>query len=165
MSLKSRQWDTPNKMHFESDFVTFNKQTNLISTGNVIANTQISSFIRPWKEKKCNGRIYPNGYLMLQDINKFHFLPEKIREFLVSHERDKECILYEFFCVDKNGLSDTFAYVITDDVNNYIMHDIICGYKASVKKRVSALLNILPYICSEESLAAEKSLTFLRRIL
>ena len=55
--MKSRTWDNPNKMHFESDYKLFNKQTNVISRGNVIANTQYSTYIRPYSKIKNYGYV------------------------------------------------------------------------------------------------------------
>ena len=37
--MKQPTWDTPNKMHFNSAFAAFNKQTNLITPGNAYCNT------------------------------------------------------------------------------------------------------------------------------
>ena len=54
--MKQIIWENPNKMHMDSGFKLFDKQTNLISTGNVFATTQRSVFIAPWREKARNDK-------------------------------------------------------------------------------------------------------------
>ena len=80
--MKKREWENPNKMRFESEFKTFNKQVNLITTGNAICNTQMSMFIRPYKETKCNGFENPEGHLMRWDLQYFSNIPQNIRKIL-----------------------------------------------------------------------------------
>ena len=54
------------KMILNTDFKKFNKQTNYISNGNVIANTQYSNYIRPY-----NTRINPVGEVVEKGYNYF----------------------------------------------------------------------------------------------
>lgn len=75
-------WDNPNKMHIESEYKTFNKQTNYIGTGNVIANTQFSTFVRPFTETKCNGYDFQEGHLQNYDLNNIS-TPQSIKDWIV----------------------------------------------------------------------------------
>lgn len=152
--MKKITWDNPNKMHFDSEFKTFNKQTNVISTGNVFANTQTSLFIRPYNETECNGRENPKGHLMNFDLQTFRSIPEPIREIIYDKTRERSVILYKFR-VWRGSYEDIFAYVITDDSHNYIRHCLCVEYGANYWKRYDALINILPYICNESSIPAE----------
>ena len=56
-----------NKMIINSKFKEFNKQTNLITSGNVIANTMWGLYIRPWSETESNGLTFKEGEIFEQD--------------------------------------------------------------------------------------------------
>ena len=86
--MKERKYNkTKMKQIVDSHWKLFNKQTNLIASGNVIANTQYSNVIRPWKETECNGRTNPFGRLMEFDLQGFkkHAIPDQQQ---VHHPRD-----------------------------------------------------------------------------
>ncbi len=68
--MKKVTWDNPNRQHFESPHKTFNRQTQCISTGNVIANTQYSNYVRPHSETECNGFTNDPGHLQNWDLTK-----------------------------------------------------------------------------------------------
>ena len=150
--LKKKIFDTPWKMHFESAFSAFNKQTNLISTGNVIANTQRSGYIRPWSERKCNRRDYPFGYLMEADLSSFRKVPPQIKRIIEDKNREEEIILYQFRVYNEHNEEEVFLHVLTDKNNNYMDHVVYVGYRKNLAKRLDAAKKILPYICHEESL-------------
>ena len=150
--MKKIVWETPNKMHFESAYRTFNKQVDVISTGNVFAYTQLSLFIRPYKETECNGFTRKPGELMEFDLQSFKHLPAAVKEIVCDKEREDSIILYEFRTW-KDGQKDVFAYVITDYDYNYITSCVLLSPGQNYMKRNDALLKILPYICTEESIA------------
>ena len=79
--MKKYEWINGNKMKFESGFKTFDKQTNYISKGAVISNTQYSSYIR-------------GNEFKFYDLELFHNLPNFIRDIL--NQIDYQTILYEF---------------------------------------------------------------------
>ena len=79
--MKKYEWINGNKMKFESGFATFDKQTNYISKGAVISNTQYSSYIRGDEFK-------------FYDLELFHNLPNFIRNIL--NQINYQTILYEF---------------------------------------------------------------------
>ena len=96
--MKEKTWDTPNKMHFASGFATFDRQTNIITTGNVIANTQYSWFIRSYYETECNGFSFPPGHLQMSDLKFFtkEGLPEEVVGFIRKIDTGESVILYNF---------------------------------------------------------------------
>lgn len=150
--MKKIEWETPNKMHFESAYKTFNKQVDIIATGNVAAYTQFSFIIRPYKQTECNGFTRKPGELMNFDLSAFKKLPIAVRKIVSDKEREDSIILYEFRTW-KDGQKDVFAYVITDYDYNYITSCVLLSRGQSYMKRNDALLKILPYICTEESIA------------
>ena len=79
--MKKYEWINGNKMKFESGFATFDKQTNYISKGAVISNTQYSNYIR--------GNEFRD-----YDLKLFHNLPNFIRNIL--NQINYQTILYEF---------------------------------------------------------------------
>lgn len=88
------------KMIINSDFKTFNNQTNCISSGNVIANTQYSNHIRPYKEIECNGKVNEKGHLRDYDLQFFGEGCNSwstIKDYIKSITTEKGCMLYEFF--------------------------------------------------------------------
>lgn len=97
--MKKHTWDNPNKMHFESPHRTFNRQTQCISTGNVIANTQYSNYIRAYSETECNGFDFALGHLQDYDLTKnivASSLPSHIREEIRRLTRENGGIVYNF---------------------------------------------------------------------
>ena len=79
--MKKYEWINRNKMKFESGFATFDKQTNYISKGAVISNTQYSNYIR--------GNEFRD-----YDLKFFRGLPNFIRNIL--NQINYQTILYEF---------------------------------------------------------------------
>lgn len=80
-----------NKMIINSGFVTFDKQTNYISSGNVISNTQYSGYIR-----KYNDIINPVG----QKVEKGHLFNFDLQYFNISNAmRDYIENLNEYICL------------------------------------------------------------------
>lgn len=82
------------KMIVNSDFKEFNKQTNCISSGNVIANTMIGWSIRPYDEVECNGKKFEKGELQNSDLEGFD-IHQELRNFI--KERGTKLYLYEIF--------------------------------------------------------------------
>ena len=79
--MKKYEWINGNKMKFESGFATFDKQTNYISKGAVISNTQYSNYIR--------GNEFRD-----YDLKFFYNLPNFIRN--IINQINYQTILYEF---------------------------------------------------------------------
>ncbi len=104
------------KMIINSDFKTFNKQTNCISKGNVIANTQYSGYIRPYTEIECNGKINEKGFLRDYDLQFFGEDCKNwsnIKDYVKSITTEKGCMLYEFsYYSSSNHNRIVFGYIV-----------------------------------------------------
>lgn len=112
--LKPIEWITGNKMKFNSGFKTFDRQTKVISTGNVIADTQLSFFIRPYTETvNPVGEKVEKGHLQEYDLGMFRDMPFSVRRNIRDLSMDNEVIVYEFrHYSGENKIVD--GYVVTD---------------------------------------------------
>jgi len=142
--MKKITWNNPNKMHFESLHKTFNSQTNVISTGNCVVNTQYSSYIRGYKETECNGLVYPEGHLQNYDLEIFS-LRSDIRNYIREKLSGRESgILYWFFYHSK-GKRVTIGYILTTAKHFLIKK----WYTLYSEKAASALDECCKYVCIE----------------
>ena len=122
--MKKSEWVTPNRMKFESLHKTFNRQVNLISTGNQMCNTVRSFFIRAFNELECNGRLNEPGQLQEYDLNNFQdkYYPSDlggVKDFIRREGKTKRFILYVFF--HYNGEKKiTHGAIVTDAEHNHI---------------------------------------------
>lgn len=93
---KFYKWNkSGSRMILDTKLKTFNTQTDLITIGNVIADTQYSNYIRPYNEMECNGRTQPKGELRDYDL-QFFTLNEKVRNYVLKHTENENGILYQF---------------------------------------------------------------------
>ena len=93
---KFYKWNkSGSRMTLDTKLKTFNTQTNLITIGNVIADTQYSNYIRPYNEIECNNKIYNKGELRDYDL-QFFTLNEKVRNYVLKHTETESGILYQF---------------------------------------------------------------------
>jgi hypothetical protein len=69
--MKTIEWLNRNRIKFESGYKIFDRQTNIISTGNISANTEYGSFVRSYEETECNGFENPKGHLQNFDLDIF----------------------------------------------------------------------------------------------
>lgn len=93
---KFYKWNkSGSRMILDTKLKTFNTQTNLITIGNVIADTQYSNYIRPYNEIECNKKMYNKGELRDYDL-QFFTLNEKVRNYVLKHTENEDGILYQF---------------------------------------------------------------------
>lgn len=136
-----------NKMIINSDFKEFNKQTNLITSGNVIANTMYGNYIRTWKDTECNGLQFEDGHLFNYDLRWFT-ISRPIKEYIKSLNR--KVILYEIF-IYRNGKKDVIGWLIED--NGRIINIFMAqNYRKNYNKRFSALETVKNIIEEKEFL-------------
>lgn len=122
------------KMIINSDFKEFNKQTNCITSGNVIANTLYGNYIRTWNTTECNGLTFPEGHLFEYDL-KFFNISSEIKNYIKS--LNKMVCLYEVF-IYRNGKKDILGWLIEDEgeiIYTRVNHEI----KTNYNKRYSAI--------------------------
>ena len=147
--MKEKIWSKDGmKQIINSGWKEFDKQTNTIFTGNVMANTQYSSFIRPYKKVECNGNIHREGHLMNFDLQPFRRwnIPNAIMSILKDKNREKSVILYMFFTTNKYKRVEPFAFVITDEKYKLIHYCVIVRYGQNASKRYNAVQEALDYI-------------------
>ena len=146
--MKKKVWNsTGMKQIIDSGWKEFDRQTNCISTGNVISNTQLSQFIRPYSETECNGFERPKGHLMKFDLESFnrYDIPQRIMNILKDVNRRESYILYMFFTM-RNGMVEPFCWVITDELHRLITYNIVYHYGQHLSKRISAAKEAISYI-------------------
>ena len=148
--MKEKIWRKDgNKQIINSGWKLFDKQTNVITTGNAICNTQISFYIRPYNECECNGKNdYAKGSLMGYDLRTFQRfqIPRRIEDALRNKNRKESWVLYMFFTRDKEGIVRPFCWVITDYHDKLIDYQIVVRYGEQYMKRHVAALEAISYI-------------------
>lgn len=128
------------KLLIDSGFKTFDKQTNYIGTGNVIADTQYSNYIRPYTQVKCWGiEDRPLGELCKYDMQHFRGLPNRLRGILLDENRQESYILYQFHITKESGRQEPIFYLITDKDNKLVAEYDVYSYGANQSKRIDAM--------------------------
>ena len=120
-TLKKKVWrEDGSSMIVETGHKTFDRQTNILATGNIIANTLLGGFIRGEMVLTCFGpKVHKPGYLRDFDLDGFKnvHLPQRVRDYvknvtrgstesvqlytLFHHGRDK-LIIHGFVVAKKN---------------------------------------------------------------
>lgn len=147
--MKSKQFNEKGtKMIINSGWKTFDEQTNAITPGCAISNTQFSRSVRPYGETVCNNTTHPKGLLMRYDLQGFsrYRIPTNIENILRDENREKSVLLYMFFTTDSAGNIEPFCWVVTDMENNIIDKLIVVGYKQNYAKRATAAEKAISYI-------------------
>ena len=134
----------------ETGHKTFDRQTNAISHGNIIANTMYGSYIRSYTETECNGFDFPVGHLFNVDMKPFiermGLRNQRIIEYIKkeTEARQKSVILYCFFHW-RNGERIVHGYILTDWDYNHIQ--TFYGERYS-SKSISVLDECKQYVCN-----------------
>lgn len=137
------------KQIINSGWKEFDKQTNLICTGNAYCNTQFSNCIRSYNQTECNGFSNPKGDLLNFDLKPFakYRIPRTILDIIEDKDRNEGLILYMFF-TSKNGHIEPFCWAVTDYNYKLVNYSIVCGYKQNYFKRYSAAKEAIKYIAA-----------------
>ena len=138
MSSELYKWSKNGmKMIINTDFQLFNKQTNYISDGQVIANTQFSLCIRPYNETECNGINFPIGHLHNKDLENFT-ITDTLRKLL--KEQTENVYLYEFRVFKENRKEVLGHLVIKNGETIYKkLYDIYSLNFSQIQKRANVL--------------------------
>jgi hypothetical protein len=142
--MKTHVYDNPNKMHIDTPLKVFNRQTNIITDGNVIANTQYSSHIRAFNTAKNPvGRDVKPGEMQTFDLQHFPIANRSVFDLVKKHAVDKNVILYCFFHHGRNGrIMHGYVCTTTD-------HDRIFTYQTRNDYRSGMVLDCCAeYICN-----------------
>ena len=122
------------KMIIHSDFKEFNKQTNLITSGNVIANTMWGNYIRPYNETiNPDGQVVSEGQLF-DFVLQYFSINKAMREYIKSLNR--KVILYEIF-IYRGQRKDIIGWLIGD--KGRIIDITVAKSSGNYRKRFSAL--------------------------
>ena len=132
------------KMLVKTDYALFNKQTNLITEGNCISNTQYSMNIRPYTETMCNGSKRKLGELQNFDLKGFntYMMTDKFLNFIKSFKND--ITLYEFFVWKKENEYDI-------DKTQNIIGWLVVDNKKIVKKELCSKYRLNRNIAKKQS--------------
>ncbi len=136
------------KQLINSGWKLFDKQTNAICTGNCFLNTQISSYIRPWKETTVNGYKFPEGHCMEFDLKQFgrFRIPEHILELIRDRQREDSVILYMFFTTDRMGRIEPFGWAVTSKDYELLAAHTVWYPNKHLGRRAAALNEAIAYI-------------------
>ena len=136
----------------DSGWKEFDRQTNYISTGNVIASTQLSSFIRPWRQTECNGFTNQCGHLMNYDLKQFDRwrIPADLLVEIEDKNREESVILYMFYTNTKDRDIKPFGWVLTTRDHKYINSRVVRNWGESYVKRSAALWEAIRYITDDK---------------
>ena len=150
--LKKKTWVNSKKMRLDSDYGDFNRQSVVITTGNVYSSTQKSRYIRPWGKDTWAGKTYEKGRLMEADMNGFRPIEsDVIMNAIYDRGREKDVILYEFFLKKYGkekgkGVKDVIGHVLTDENNKLIGYALYVPERNGIAKRRSALYECMNYV-------------------
>ena len=100
---------------------SFDKQTNFLSCGNVIAPTMIGWNIRAYTQTECNRFTFEPGHLQNYDLRNFvrNNIPASILKFVREITADSDAWLYMFFHYSGDK-KIVHGYVVADKNNNHI---------------------------------------------
>ena len=143
-TLKKLEYKTPNKIKCDTGHKEFDRFCNFIGTGNVIADGQISSFIRPHSETECNGRTWAPGELQEFDLRPFletRIISPNIARIVRESAKEQAVILYVFSHF-RAGKRVTHGAVVTDE-KHHLFHKFVTG---PTRKSEAVIDWCLPYI-------------------
>jgi len=107
-------------MKLKSGHKTFDQQTNVISRGNIIAETMFGQHIRPRNEVlDAIGQSRKPGELQNFDLGYFRNLPRPLYHYIKDNFIEHGGWLYEFFHF--NGSQKVIhGYILTDGSHNLL---------------------------------------------
>ena len=122
--MKKIEWANPNKMVINTGHKTFDRQCCVVSTGNVIAPTQYSCYVRAQNNTECNGFQFPAGHLRDGDLKNMDDMPSYVRKYVLSQTEVDKAIVYQFFHY-ASGKNIIHGYVVTDSAHKLLRKFVI----------------------------------------
>lgn len=146
--MEEKKYNRQGNMLIETENKTFNRQTTVITHGNVIAPTMYSSYIRSPKNTECNGFTFSEWHLFKMDMKPFQEifrLPSMVFDCVANEalKRDKSVILYVFFHW-RGKQRIIHGFVLTDWDYKHI-ETFYANYRS---KTISVLDECKKYICN-----------------
>ncbi len=121
----------------------------IISTGNVIADTQYSGYIRSYEATKCNGYITEKGHL--QDYDLSFFIKYGVPNYIIEAVKKSTLIKNTIFYIFKHYIGDKIVIdgcVLTTGYNDdYKL--IEKWYLRNSIKSIQAVNEAIKYITNE----------------
>lgn len=146
--MREKVWVTPDRMLMETGHRTFDRQTNLISTGNIIAETQLARYIRGELKVTCWGdEVYKPGHLRNFDLGNFPWLSATVRAFIITHTNGtKDSVWVSQFFHYNGHRKIVHGYIITT-TDHKLLAKFITGrtYKSGL-----VINGVLPYVVERE---------------
>jgi hypothetical protein len=112
MSLKEIMWENPDKMHIETGHKTFDKQTVIITTGNVIAPTMYGTCVRSYHTyRNPVGQPCNPGKMQEFDLCSYGLrsMPEIVRRAVVQFSLNRDVWVYEIFHSYRPRIQNTWT--------------------------------------------------------
>ncbi len=151
--MKQKEWRTPNRMKFESLHKTFNREADLIMTGNVSSRVQLSTHVRAYNDTECNDHKFEPGHLRNFDLNAFSTWLRAnpgVRKAVEEYTKDKSAWLYAFY--HTNGRKVVIHGFVLTTYDNKLVRKF---YTNPSYKSHSVIDEATKYITDDESEAAE----------
>lgn len=148
--MKKKVWVTPDRMLMQTGHATFDRQTNVISTGNIIANTQNARYVRGELCIKCWGpKVYQPGELRDYDLENWPRMPPSVRRAVIQATTGQQGSVWvsEFF--HHNGHRKIIhGYIITA-----LDHQLLVMFVTGPTYKSAHVINgVLPYVAEESKL-------------
>lgn len=133
INKKMYKWNkTGSRMLVDTGYKTFDKQTNDLTDGNAITNTQYSNYIRAY-----NNTINPIGEKVqegeLQKYDLKYFNTDKMTNsfvgWLESVAKNEPIILYEYF-IYRNGYKNIIGWLVQEPKTREIIGLETCKYSS-----------------------------------
>ena len=149
--MKKIEWETPNKMKINTGHKTFDAQTNIISTGNIVANTLIGACIRAFNNNHNGFEEKPLGYLQNWDLTK-NFnepVPKYMSDHVSMTDRESKHILYKVrhFNDDKEIIH---GYILTKGYDDGYEHVKTYCARAGYNISYEILFTVRDYLCKNQ---------------
>ena len=140
--MKKIEWATPNRMKFESLHKTFNRQTQIIDTGNIVSRTMIGGYVRAFNDLVLPmGGPCPAGELQDFDLQGFgNNLPSGVREFVHLYGAKQKLLIYVFRHFHKGNKVIDGAIITTTD------YKLLRAFYGRTAKQTSIVYEALKYL-------------------
>ena len=151
--MKQPQWINGDKILCESGHRTFDRQTNVIGDGNMIASTMMGAHVRP----KCDvensvGEIKEPGYLRRYDLNQWTYLPDSVRQYVKSVTETESAWIYCFFHRNREGRAIVHGWVIVGPYpESRLLKRFVTG---PTYKSYNVIEYVAPYVSNVDGSAA-----------
>ena len=144
--MRKIEWENPNKMKIDTGHKTFDAQTNVISTGNIIANTMKGFHIRAFNDCHNGFENKASGHLQDWDLDKFDYIPQGWKDRMRYENPNQKFILYEIFHYS-NDNKIVHGLILTDNDKNHI--STYCA-RAGYNKSYDILFTVRDYLCNNQ---------------